>query len=51
MQLIITLSQEVEDVKEAKEIYEEVKEHLTDRPTLKVTAHVSNHFVDEEDEP
>lgn len=51
MQVTITLRQEVKDVKEAKRIYIEVKEHLTDRPDLKVTGHVTNHFKVEEPEP
>jgi len=49
MQLTITLRQEVKDVDEAKEIYIEVKEHLTDRPKIKVTAHVTNHFPESEE--
>lgn len=44
MDLVITVRREVPDVDEAKEAYELVKQHLADRPELKITGHVTNHF-------
>ena len=50
MQLVITLRKEVADRDEGEAIYQLVKERLADRPDVKVTGHVTNHFVIE-DEP
>ena len=44
MQLVITLRKEVADRDEGKAIYETVKQKLEDRPDIKVTGHVTNHF-------
>lgn len=51
MQLIITLRKEVEDRDAGKAIFELVKTKLEDRPDIKVTGHVTNHFELEETEP
>ena len=44
MYLIITLRKEVPDRDAGRAIYELVKERLTDRPDVKITGQVSNHF-------
>lgn len=44
MYVIITLRKEVPDRDAGKAIYDLVKERLTDRPDVKITGHVSNHF-------
>lgn len=49
MQLVITVRKEVETREQGKEIYELVKAKLAHRPDLKLTGHVTNHFVDEEE--
>lgn len=51
MQLIITLRKEVADRDEGERVYTMVKEKLADRPDVKVTGHVTNHFELEEPEP
>ncbi len=48
MFLVITLRKEVEDRDAGKAIYDLVKERLEDRPDVKVTGHVTNHFNMEE---
>lgn len=50
MQLIITLRKEVANPPEARQIYELVKEKLSDHPEVIVTGHLTNHFVDEDPE-
>ena len=50
MQLVITLRKEVADRDEGERVYVMVKEKLDDRPDIKVTGHVTNHFVIEEPE-
>lgn len=50
MQLVITLRKDVADRDTGKEIFELVKQKLTDRPDIKVTGHVTNHFELEEPE-
>ena len=50
MQVIITLRKEVYNRDEGKQIYELVKAKLEDRPEIKVTGHVTNHFDLEEPE-
>lgn len=47
MKLVITLRKEVADRNEGEQIYELVKQKLADQPDVKVTAHVTNHFGDE----
>lgn len=51
MQLVITLRKEVADRDAGEAIYELVKKKLEDRPDIKVTGHVTNHFALEEPEP
>jgi len=51
MQLVITLRKEVPDRETGKTIYELVKTKLEDRPDIKVSGHITNHFVKEEPEP
>jgi len=51
MQLVITLRKEVEDRDEGEQLYQYVKDFFSDRPKIKVTGHVTNHFDLEEPEP
>ncbi len=50
MQLVITLRKDVEDRDEGEAVFELVKTRLADRPDVKVTGHVTNHFTLEEPE-
>ena len=47
MELIITLRKEVEDREEGEALYNFVKEKLAEKPNVKVTGMVNNHFVEE----
>lgn len=47
MELIITLRKEVADREEGEALYEFVKDKLKDKPDVKVTGMVNNHFVEE----
>lgn len=51
MELVIVIRKKVEDPAEGNFIYQMVKERLNDRPDVKVTGHVTNHFVAEEPPP
>ncbi len=51
MQLVITLRKDVADRNEGEAVYQTVKQKLVDRPDIKVTGHVTNHFVEEEVKP
>jgi len=51
MELIITVRKTVEDQERGQEIFELVKQRLEDRPDVKITGHVTNHFNLEEPEP
>ncbi len=44
MQVIITLRKEVPDRDAGRAIYDLVKVKMEDRPDVKITGHVSNHF-------
>lgn len=44
MQLVITIRQEVPDQDEGEEAYQWVKDHIADRPDLKISGHLTNHF-------
>lgn len=44
MYLVITLRRPVDDQAQGTQIYELIKERLTDRPDVDVTGHVTNHF-------
>ena len=44
MKLVITIRQEVPDRDEGIEAYEWVKDHLAEKPELKISGHVTNHF-------
>ncbi len=44
MYLVITLRRMVEDRDQGEQIFELVKQKLADRPDIKVTGHVTNHF-------
>jgi len=48
MQVVITLRKEVETREQGLEIFELVKAKFVEQPDIKVTGHVSNHFVDSE---
>lgn len=48
MYLVITIRKPVADAAEGEQLYEFVKGRLTDRPDIKITGHVTNHFIDEE---
>ena len=48
MQLVITLRKEVADRDEGEQVFITVKQKLEDRPDIKVTGHVTNHFKTEE---
>lgn len=50
MELIITLRKKVDEPIEGEQIFEMVKQRLADRPDVKVTGHITNHFR-EESEP
>lgn len=50
MQLVITLRKDVEDRDAGKAIFELVKQRFEDKPDIKVTGHVTNHFELEEPE-
>jgi len=49
MQVVITLRREVPDRETGRQIYDLVKEKLSDRPDVIVSGHVSNHFDLNED--
>ena len=51
MELVITVRKKVEDQPQGQEIFELVKQKLEDRPDIKVTGHVTNHFNIEEPTP
>lgn len=44
MHLVITLRKEVPDRDTGKQIFDLVKDRLSDRPDVIVTGHVTNHF-------
>lgn len=48
MELVIVLRKTVADRDEGEIIFELIKTKLTDRPDIKVTGHVTNHFPPEE---
>lgn len=50
MQLVITLRKDVKDREAGEAIFELVRQKLEDRPDIKVTGHVTNHFDLEEPE-
>lgn len=50
MQLVITLRKDVADQAEGEQTFELVRQKLEDRPDIKVTGHVTNHFDLEEPE-
>lgn len=49
MQLVVTIRKEVPDRETGEAIYELVKEKLENRPDLKITGHVTNHFIEPEE--
>ncbi len=49
MNLVITLRKDVPDREAGEAIYELVKQKLEDRPDIKVTGHVTNHFPESEE--
>ena len=49
MFIVITLRKEVPDRFIAKDIYELVKQRMSDRPDVTVKGHCSNHFDMEEE--
>jgi len=44
MYVIITARKEVPDAAAAREIYDHIKQKLTDRPDIELNGHCSNHF-------
>lgn len=48
MYLVMTLRREVPDRETGKQIFDLVKERLSDHPDVIVTGHVTNHFDLEE---
>lgn len=51
MKLVITIRQEVRDSDEGTEAYQWVKDHIADRPDLKISGHLTNHFEPEPEPP
>lgn len=51
MQLVITVRKDVTDRDEGEALYEKVKQRMQDHPEIKITAHVTNHFVEEPEDP
>jgi len=49
MYLILTIRKPVDDRDQARTIVDLIKDRLTDRPDLDVSAHVTNHFDLDED--
>lgn len=49
MQLVITLRKDVADRQEGEQVYTTVKQKLEDRPDIKITGHVTNHFPESEE--
>lgn len=49
MQVIITLRKDIESREQGEQVYAVVKQKLADQPDIKVSGHVSNHFVDDEE--
>lgn len=47
MKLVITLRKEVADRDEGEALYQLVKQKLSDRPDVKISGHVTNHFLEE----
>lgn len=47
MEIVITIRKEVPDRDEAMELYNTVKEKVTDVPGLRIGGNVSNHFEQE----
>lgn len=47
MYICITLRKEVDDADQGRTIYDLVKARMADRPDVKVSGNVSNHFQDE----
>ncbi len=47
MELVVTLRKEVADQPEGEALFEFVKDKLKDKPDVKVTGMVNNHFVNE----
>ena len=48
MQLVVTLRKEVTDRDEGAALFETVKQRFEDKPEVKITGHVTNHFESEE---
>lgn len=49
MYLIVTLRKEVPDRNTGRQIYDLIKQRMTDRPDVELTGHVTNHFDLDED--
>lgn len=47
MYIVITLRKEVPDRETGRAIYDLVKQRMADRPEVKISGAVSNHFTDE----
>ena len=47
MQLVVTIRKEVTDRDEGAAIFETIKQRLEDKPEIKITGHVTNHFTEE----
>lgn len=44
MYLVVTIRKDVADRDEGEALYELVKQRLADRPNVKISGHVTNHF-------
>jgi len=46
MKLIVTLIKEVETIEQGEQIFQAVKTRYADQPDIKVSGHITNHFVE-----
>lgn len=44
MKLVVTLRKEVADREEGEDLFAVIKNKMEDRPDVKITGHVTNHF-------
>jgi len=48
MYIVVTLRKEVPDRDAGRLLFDQVKAFLSDKPDVKITGHISNHFKEEE---
>lgn len=46
MELVITLRKEVPDRDTGEAVFELVKQKLSKQPDIKISGHITNHFID-----